>query len=195
MKVYPLEVERSRAKVEGAFLAVRGGVMARTRMQWSMPKSRIPRLVGLVAVWAAAMTVPPPTFAQAEGSAPFAAANTSAEEVDRFLDDLRGALAREDRAAVAAMTTLPLWGWDGHHYVQIESEEQFAEAFDRIFDSALRATIGHATSASALVKPPAVTFDNSRFLLLHYAIDGLLRIGIVNRPVPAGGAAEPPATP
>ena len=187
MKACLEEVERSLVKVEG--------VMARTRMQWSLPKSALPRLVGLVAALAAAMAVPPPAVAQVEGGAPFVAANTSAEEVDRFLDDLRGALAREDRATVAAMTTIPLWAWDGHHEVKIDNEEQFGEAFDRIFDSTLRSTIEHASSASAIVKVPAVTFDDSRLVLLHYAIDGLLRIGLVNRPVPAERAAEASVTP
>ena len=52
-------------------------------------------LLGPVLFWA------PRAPAQVEGSAPFSTAGTSAEAIDRFLVELREALARDDRGAVA----------------------------------------------------------------------------------------------
>ena len=61
------------------------------------------RLLLLVGFLGPALFLSSPASGQVEGSAPFSVAGTSAAAVDRFLGELRQALAREERAGVAAM--------------------------------------------------------------------------------------------
>lgn len=121
--------------------------------------------------------------AQAEGSAPFSSTGTSAEAIDHFLDRLRAALAKNDRAAVAAMADYPLRAWDGKRNVKIKSRSALLADFDRIFDDGLRKTIHDASAKTAWANWQGVMFDDGRIWIRPVSPTDELRIVTINQPV------------
>jgi hypothetical protein len=124
-----------------------------------------------------------PGHAQAEGSAPFSSTGTSAEAIDHFLDRLRAALAKNDRASVATMVDYPLRAWDGRSSVKIKSRSTLLKDFDRIFDGSLRKTIQDASSRTAWANWQGVMFDDGRMWIRPVPPKDELRIVTINQPV------------
>ncbi|MEO7794448.1 MAG: hypothetical protein ABIV06_06700 [Thermoanaerobaculia bacterium] len=142
------------------------------------------RTLILAGFLAAALLWAPPASSQVEGSAPFSSAGTSAEAVDRFLADLREAMAQDDRAGVAAMLQYPLQAWDGERSLKVKSAKQLLRNFDRIFDKGLKSTICDATSATAFANYQGVMFEDGRMWLRPTEGEEVLRIVTLNAPAP-----------
>src|SRR5688572_25783285 len=72
-----------------------------------------------------------------------------------FVAELRQAIAREDRAAVAALVEYPLTVFAGSMRIPIRDAAAMVESYPVVFADALKAAI--ASNASILVAPGFVT--------------------------------------
>ncbi len=142
------------------------------------------RVLALFCLFGVGLLCAQPATSQIEGSAPFSVAGTSAQAVDRFLAQLRDALAHRERAKVADMLQYPLQAWDGDRSLKIKTRKQLLRKFDRIFDSSLRSTISNASSETAFANWQGVMFDDGRIWLRPTDAADTLLIVTINAPAP-----------
>ena len=124
----------------------------------------------------------PRAVAQAEGSAPFSSAGTTAADVAEFLEKLQRAVPTDDRTAVAALVGFPWRAWTGKASVSIRDRKQFPALYPAIFTPALKKTIAAARIETSWSNWRGVMFENGRFWLS--VRDDKLQLSTINPPTP-----------
>lgn len=136
-----------------------------------------------------------PALARAQAAAPahsgLAYLTTHAESaaVLRFVDELQAAVARGDRAAVAAMVRYPAAVWDGRRTRRVGSSAALLRLYPRVFTPALRRDIAAVTVDSLFANYQGVMFAGGR-VWFYPDTAGPTRVITINPPVPPPRASE-----
>jgi hypothetical protein len=77
-----------------------------------------------------------------------------------FFHDLRAALARDDREAIADMMEYPFLTSVGHKKVHISTRAKFLQHFNEVFDNGVRCEIARATDADVWGNWQGFTIDD-----------------------------------